>query len=65
MIEVKDLHKSFGHLEVLKGITETIQDQEIVSIIGPSGCAVSTFWRNRPLERSSSMGTTSPIRSTM
>ncbi len=45
MIEVKDLHKSFGHLEVLKGITETIQDQEIVSIIGPSGSGKSTFLR--------------------
>ena len=32
MIEIKDLHKSFGDLEVLKGITETIKDGEIVSI---------------------------------
>ncbi len=45
MIEVKELHKNFGHLEVLKGITETIQDQEIVSIIGPSGSGKSTFLR--------------------
>lgn len=45
MIKVKNLHKSFGHLEVLKGITETIQDQEIVSIIGPSGSGKSTFLR--------------------
>lgn len=45
MIEVKNLHKSFGHLEVLKGITETIKDQEIVSIIGPSGSGKSTFLR--------------------
>ena len=45
MIEVKDLHKSFGNLHVLKGITETIQDGEIVSVIGPSGSGKSTFLR--------------------
>ncbi len=45
MIEIKDLHKSFGDLEVLKGITETIKDGEIVSIIGPSGSGKSTFLR--------------------
>ena len=45
MIEIKDLHKSFGELEVLKGITETIKDGEIVSIIGPSGSGKSTFLR--------------------
>jgi ABC-type polar amino acid transport system ATPase subunit len=45
MIEIKNLKKSFGDLEVLKGITETIQDGEIVSIIGPSGSGKSTFLR--------------------
>ena len=45
MIEIKDLHKSFGNLEVLKGITETIKDGEVVSIIGPSGSGKSTFLR--------------------
>lgn len=34
MIEVKDLHKSYGKLDVLRGITETIQDQEVVCVIG-------------------------------
>ena len=43
MIEIKDLKKSFGDLDVLKGITETIKDGEIVSIIGPSGSGKSTF----------------------
>ena len=45
MIEVKDLHKSFGKLNVLNGITETIQDQEVVCVIGPSGSGKSTFLR--------------------
>ena len=45
MIEIKDLKKSFGDLDVLKGITETIKDGEIVSIIGPSGSGKITFLR--------------------
>ncbi len=45
MIEIKDLHKSFGKLEVLRGITETIRDQEVVCVIGPSGSGKSTFLR--------------------
>jgi polar amino acid transport system ATP-binding protein len=45
MIEVKDLHKSFGKLHVLTGITETIKDQEVVCVIGPSGSGKSTFLR--------------------
>lgn len=45
MIEIKELKKSFGDLEVLEGITETIKDGEIVSIIGPSGSGKSTFLR--------------------
>lgn len=45
MIKVKNLHKSYGKLEVLKGITETIQEQEVVCVIGPSGSGKSTFLR--------------------
>ena len=45
MIEVKDLKKAFGKLEVLKGITETIQEKEVVCVIGPSGSGKSTFIR--------------------
>ena len=45
MIEVKDLHKSFGKLHVLTGITETIKDQEVVCVIGPSGSGKSPFLR--------------------
>ena len=45
MIEVKGLKKSFNGLEVLKGITETIKDGEVVCVIGPSGSGKSTFLR--------------------
>ena len=45
MIEVKDLKKNFGTLEVLKGITQTFSDGEVVCIIGPSGSGKSTFLR--------------------
>ncbi len=46
LIEVKDLHKSFGDHEVLKGISTTIRKGEVVAIIGPSGCGKSTFLRS-------------------
>ncbi|MBE6030744.1 MAG: amino acid ABC transporter ATP-binding protein [Clostridiales bacterium] len=45
MVEVKNLKKSFGNLEVLKDIDETIKDGEVVVIIGPSGSGKSTFLR--------------------
>ena len=45
MIEVKGLKKAFGNLEVLKGITETINDKEVVCVIGPSGSGKSTIIR--------------------
>lgn len=45
LVEVNNLYKSFGELEVLKGITEKISYGEVVSIIGPSGSGKSTFLR--------------------
>ena len=43
MIEIKNIHKSFGQLEVLKGIDLSIKKGEIVSIVGPSGAGKTTF----------------------
>lgn len=43
MIEIKNIHKSFGQLEVLKGIDLSIKKGEIVSIVGPSGAGKTTI----------------------
>ena len=45
MIKVTDLHKSFGELKVLDGVSEQVEKGEAVSIIGPSGSGKSTFLR--------------------
>ncbi len=45
MIRIENLHKSFGKLEVLKGIDATINVGEVISIIGPSGSGKSTLLR--------------------
>lgn len=45
MIEVNNLHKYFGKLEVLKGIDAKIEKKEVVCVIGPSGSGKSTFLR--------------------
>ena len=45
MISVKDLHKSFGELEVLKGISFDVMKGEVICIIGPSGSGKSTIIR--------------------
>ncbi|MGZ6550842.1 MAG: amino acid ABC transporter ATP-binding protein [Tumebacillaceae bacterium] len=45
MISVRNLHKSFGQLEVLKGVDCEIKEREVVCVIGPSGSGKSTFLR--------------------
>ncbi len=45
VIEVKNLYKKFGTLEVLQGVNLDIHKGDVVAIIGPSGCGKSTFLR--------------------
>jgi polar amino acid transport system ATP-binding protein len=45
MIELRDVHKSFGPVEVLKGISASVEKSEVVCIIGPSGSGKSTILR--------------------
>lgn len=44
-LEVEDIHKSFGGLEVLKGISLSAHDGDVISLIGSSGSGKSTFLR--------------------
>ncbi len=44
-LQVEDIHKSFGSIEVLKGISLTAHDQDVISILGSSGSGKSTFLR--------------------
>ncbi len=57
LIEVNDLHFSYGSLKVLKGINLTVPQGKVVGIMGPSGCGKSTLLRHfggqlRPLHGS-------------
>ena len=43
MIKANDIHKSFGTLEVLKGVSLSVKPSEVVSIVGPSGAGKTTL----------------------
>lgn len=45
MLEIKDIHKSFGHNEILKGVNLTIDKGDVVVILGPSGSGKTTLLR--------------------
>jgi polar amino acid transport system ATP-binding protein len=45
MIQLRNVHKSFGRVEVLKGISAAVEKSEVVCIIGPSGSGKSTILR--------------------
>jgi multiple sugar transport system ATP-binding protein len=44
-VEIRDVHKSFGSVEVLHGVSIDIEDGEFVTLVGPSGCGKSTLLR--------------------
>jgi aspartate/glutamate/glutamine transport system ATP-binding protein len=45
VIEFRDVHKHFGQLHVLRGITLSVQEREVIVVIGPSGSGKSTMLR--------------------
>ena len=44
-LEIKNLRKSFGELEVIEDISLAVEQGQVVAIIGPSGCGKSTILR--------------------
>jgi spermidine/putrescine ABC transporter ATP-binding subunit len=45
MVELRDIYKSFGNVEVLKGISAKIDKGELLTFVGPSGCGKTTLLR--------------------
>ena len=45
MVEIDDLHKSFGHHEVLKGVSLQVKPSQVLVVVGPSGSGKSTMLR--------------------
>ena len=44
-LELRDVHKRFGHMEVLRGLDLVVNEHQVVCLIGPSGCGKSTLLR--------------------
>ncbi len=44
-LEINDVHKRYGHVEILKGINLNVEEHQVVCLIGPSGCGKSTMLR--------------------
>lgn len=59
VLEVQDLHKSFGDLEILKGISLSLYKGEVISLLGSSGSGKSTFLRCLNLLETPDSGTIS------
>ena len=43
LLEVRDLHVAYGELEVVRGVSFSVEPGEIVTILGPNGCGKSTL----------------------
>jgi polar amino acid transport system ATP-binding protein len=44
-VDIRDVHKQFGHNHVLRGVDLTVDEHEVICLIGPSGCGKSTLLR--------------------
>ena len=44
-LEIKEVHKRYGNVEVLRGINMAVEEHQVVCLIGPSGCGKSTLLR--------------------